>query len=124
MKRPVIDHCNYVPRYQTGNLGYAWIWWENDTIYDATILISSIGINQPERSHLIREELTQSLGLLRDSYQYEDSIFFQLWTTTTSYSALDEALIRMLYSPKIQTGMTRPAVVAAFANEAIASTLD
>lgn len=115
---PHTDFSNYVPQYEEGNLGYAWIWWQDDTIYDATILISTNGINQVERSHLIREELTQSLGLLRDSYQYEDSIFFQLWTSTTQYSSLDEALIRMLYSPKIQPGMTRQAVLAAFADEA------
>lgn len=115
---PHTDFSRYVPQYEEGNLGYAWIWWQDDTIYDATILISTNGINQVERSHLIREELTQSLGLLRDSYQYEDSIFFQLWTSTTQYSSLDEALIRMLYSPKIQPGMTRQAVLAAFADEA------
>ena len=116
---PHTDFAHYVPHYEPGNLGYAWIWWQNDTIYDATILVSSTGINQTERSHLIREELTQSLGLLRDSYDYEDSIFFQLWTTTTQYSALDEALIRMLYSPQIQPGMTRQAVVSVFADGAI-----
>ena len=116
---PYTDFAHYVPNYQTGNLGYAWIWWQDNTIYDATILISTVGINQTERSHLIREELTQSLGLLRDSYQYEDSIFFQLWTTTTRYSALDEALIRMLYSPKIQPGMTRQAVVTALGDGTI-----
>jgi hypothetical protein len=34
------------------------------------------------------KELTQSLGLLNDSWKYPKSIFYQGWTTTTSFSKM------------------------------------
>ena len=50
------------------------------------------------QKHLLREELTQSLGLFNDSYRYDNSIFQQSWTTTTEYSQMDVKLIEMLYN--------------------------
>ena len=70
------------------------------------VLISTTGLTADERAHLIREELTQSLGLLADSARYEDSIFYQEWTTTNRYSPLDRAVIEMLYQPLLLPGIT------------------
>jgi hypothetical protein len=50
------------------------------------------------QKHLLREELTQSLGLMNDSYDYPESIFYQKWSETTEYSPIDRALIDMLYN--------------------------
>ncbi len=50
------------------------------------------------QKHLLREELTQSLGLFNDSYKYDDSIFQQRWTETTEYAPIDRQLIKMLYN--------------------------
>ena len=50
------------------------------------------------QKHLLREELTQSLGLLNDSYDYPESIFYQGWTTTTEFAPIDVELIDMLYN--------------------------
>ena len=55
--------------------------------------------------HLLREEFTQALGLLNDSWEYEESIFYQGWTTTTQYSDLDKTIIKMLYDKRIKPGM-------------------
>lgn len=54
--------------------------------------------NEREQKHLLREELTQSLGLFNDSPKYRESIFYDGWTTTTEYSDLDRELIQMLYN--------------------------
>jgi hypothetical protein len=54
--------------------------------------------NVDAQKHLLREELTQSLGLLNDSYKYPESIFYQGWTTTTEYAPIDRELIDMLYN--------------------------
>lgn len=54
--------------------------------------------NEREQKHLLREELTQSLGLFNDSYKFVESIFYAGWTTTTEYTALDRELIQMLYN--------------------------
>ena len=57
------------------------------------------------QKHLLREELTQSLGLARDSYLYDDSIFQQSWTTVTKYSQMDKDIIRLLYHPEMKVGL-------------------
>ena len=84
------------------------MWWDGQgAIYKGRILISSDGINQGERSHLIREELTQSLGLFQDSWQYPESIFYQGWTATPEYAAIDGPTIQLLYQPQLSAGMTQ-----------------
>jgi hypothetical protein len=54
--------------------------------------------DQVSQKHLLREELTQSLGLVNDSYKYPESIFYQGWTTTTEFTPIDRELIDMLYN--------------------------
>ena len=96
--------------YRPGNLGFFRARWNYDGINNARILISTTGVTQTERSHIIREELTQSLGLMRDSYRYPDSIFYQGWTDVTHYSDIDRAIIQLLYQDGIRPGMTRDEV--------------
>lgn len=113
---PEQQFSRYEPNYRPVNMGYAWVRWNNYRISSASILISTTGVNQQERSHLIREELTQALGLLQDSYRYPDSIFYQGWTDTTAYTPLDRRVIQLLYSSMIQPGMSRAQVNAALNN--------
>ena len=61
--------------------------------------------DQQDRNHLILEELTQSLGLMNDSYQYGDSIFQSEWTETQSLANIDYELIYMLYNSSLSPGM-------------------
>jgi len=104
------------PNYVQGNSGFFWTWWDDSgALYKARILIATGGINQKERSHLIREELTQSLGMMNDSYEYRDSIFYQDWTDTGSYSDMDRAVIRILYDPRIELEMTMDEIKGAIA---------
>ena len=100
---------NYVPT----NYGFFWALWHDDSfvIYDASILVASADIAQQERSHLIREELTQSLGLMNDSNKYKDSIFYQKWTDVTEFSEIDKAVIKLLYHKKIKPGMSKQQVL-------------
>lgn len=66
--------------------------------------------NLAEQKHLLREELTQSLGLARDSQKYSESIFQSAWTTTTEYTSMDSDLIRLLYHPDMSIGLTEDQV--------------
>ena len=61
--------------------------------------------NELGQKHLLREEFTQSLGLGKDSSQYQLSIFQSDWTTTTEYSSIDRDLIRLLYHPSMSIGL-------------------
>ncbi|MCY3800736.1 MAG: DUF2927 domain-containing protein [Chloroflexi bacterium] len=64
--------------------------------------------NELVRRSLIREELTQALGLLKDSWTYSDSIFYQgqALIETIEFADIDEAVIRLHYDPRIEPGMT------------------
>jgi hypothetical protein len=104
---PVDDFPALEPNYVEGNLGYVYVWWDADEeIYRARILVSTTGVTPSERAHLIREELTQSLGLLNDSWLYPDSVFYQGWTDTNRYTRLDRLVIEMLYRPELSPGMS------------------
>lgn len=96
------------PNYRPGNVGFFWTWWdETGTLTKARILVStSDDINQKQRNHIIREEVTQALGLMNDSYTHEDSIFYQPWSEVQKYSDLDKMVIEILYLPEIAPGMT------------------
>lgn len=50
------------------------------------------------QKHLLREELTQSLGFKKDSYTHPESMFYQEWSETTEYSPIDIEIIKMLYN--------------------------
>ncbi len=110
---PESDFTIYEPNYRPTNFGYFWIWWNGSSeIYRARIMISTDRITQEERSHLIREELTQILGLMKDSWTYKESIFYQGWTATTAYAEIDKVCIEILYRSEISPGMTRRQVEA------------
>ncbi|MGD1851346.1 MAG: DUF2927 domain-containing protein, partial [Cyanophyceae cyanobacterium] len=99
--------ANYEPSYVPGNLGFFYSWWNGDMeLVRSRILISSDRISQEERNHLIREELTQSLGLMNDAWTYQDSTFYQGWTRTQNYSDIDRDLVRILYDPRVKPGQT------------------
>ena len=103
---PEAEFPRLLPSYRPGNKGFFWVWWNDQGIEHATILIDSQTIDEQARAHLIREELTQSLGLMQDSWRQADSIFYQGWTTTSSYAAIDTSVIAMLYHPQVRSGMT------------------
>ena len=95
----------YEPNYVRGNLGFFYVWWNGRMeLTRSRILIASDRITQRERNHLLREELTQSLGLMNDAWTYENSIFYQGWTRTQTYAEIDRDLIRILYDPRVKAG--------------------
>ena len=99
--------CNAAP----GNYGYFNCKWINNVIYECDICIATDDVLlQEERSHMIREELTQSLGLMNDSLEYRDSIFYEEWTYTQKYLEIDKKMIEILYSDKIKPGMVKQEV--------------
>lgn len=95
------------PNYVPGNSGFFWAWWDGSgNLYKARILISTEGITQDERSHLIWEEVTQVLGIMNDSYEYADSIFYQEWTDVQGLSEIDKAVVEILYDTRLRSGMS------------------
>lgn len=104
---PEAEFAAIEPNYVPVNMGFFWVWWDGDgNITDARVLVSTTGLTQAERNHIIREEVTQSFGLMSDSFAYDDSMFYQGWTETQEYSEIDELLIEMLYLPEVEPKMT------------------
>lgn len=105
---PTAAFPSILPEYVPGNVGFVWVWWDGGQRIQRSVVLISTDVTAVLRAHLIREEVTQMLGLLRDSSRYPDSIFFQEFSTVTAYSARDEAVIEMLYRPELPPG-TSPA---------------
>lgn len=88
----------YSKKY-SNQLGLGSIWTNsNNEIYFAKIFVDTKNqLSISEEKHVLREELTQCLGLPNDSWKYPNSIFYQGWTSITEYSAIDKTLIKKLY---------------------------
>ncbi len=81
-------------------------WNDSKIIVKAYVLIDDSIQAQSQRNHLLREELTQSLGIMKDSTSYTDSIFHSDYSSTpTEFSERDKQLIQILYDNRISAGM-------------------
>lgn len=97
-----------LPDYVPGNAGFFWMFWnERSEIFTAIVLIdNSESISQTFRNHLIREEMTQVLGLARDSFRFSNSVFYEGETTPQAYSEIDRTAISIHKLDKVRPGMT------------------
>lgn len=103
---PVDAFPSLHPNYVEGNYGFFWMYWGGGGITDADVLISTTGLTRRETSHLIREEVTQALGMANDLADDPDSIFYAPWTDSQDYSASDTRVIRALYCADVRHGMS------------------
>ncbi len=96
------------------NFGLFTIYWDgNNELFRGNMYVDIFRTNQTEQRHLLREELTQSLGLAKDSSLYPESIFQQAFSTkTTEYAQIDKDVIRLLYHPQMTVGLNRNEVDA------------
>jgi hypothetical protein len=89
------------------NFGLFTVYWNGaNELFKGYMYVDLYRATQTEQLHLLREELTQSLGLAKDSEKYSESIFQQSFATkTTEYAQIDRDLIRLLYHPEMDTGL-------------------
>ena len=80
-------------------------WNSNNQLNSGKMYVDTKRANPTEQKHLLREELTQSLGLAKDSPRYIESIFQSAWTRTNEYAPIDKDLIRLLYHPSMSAGL-------------------
>lgn len=94
------------------NWGLFSVWWDgNQNLNRGQMYVDTERPDAQAQLHLLREELTQSLGLARDSGRYPDSIFQQEWTTVTRYTTIDRDLIKVLYHPRMTSGYNTTTVL-------------
>lgn len=94
--------------------GYVQLWWNGYVVSSGRIYYNT-GISQQLRNAVIVEELCQGLGLLTDTYDHPESVFYQYHTETDWPTTLDWAVIQLLYSDAITPGMDESAVRSAAA---------
>ena len=98
-----LNESDYLKKWRLNTIEYNWgVFWikrNNETIVSSKIFIDT---KRPrsllQQKHLLREELTQSLGFSNDSYKYENSIFQQRWTEVTEFSQIDKEIIKLHYN--------------------------
>lgn len=79
--------------YQNANAGFS-IGMNYSNVFLNTNNIRSV----QHAKHVLREELTQAMGLMNDSYKYPESVFYEGVSETTEYAPIDRELIDILYN--------------------------
>jgi len=102
------DYDKFEPKaapYSGSNYGLFVVNTKNNEIINGSFYVDVVRcgwldttLTDKTKKHLVREELTQSLGLYNDSMKYPDSIFYQGFTFTNEYSDLDKKIIRIHYN--------------------------
>jgi len=110
------DYAPEAAQWVPDNFGFFWVNWDAEGVITNGTMYVDLQRTQAlnYRRHLLREELTQALGLMQDSKQYSNSIFQQNWTCTTVYADIDQDLIQLLYHPKLRPGMNKKEVIQFF----------
>ncbi len=93
--------------YREGNEGFVSWKWENHMIRQMKVAIAADCTDRATRSHLIREEFLQGLGVQDDLDSYSDSIFYRPFTKTQELSPVDYLILYCLYHPEMRPGMDR-----------------
>ncbi len=102
-----------MPRRVSPNPALFWVTWDGEgVILEGTVLVAA-DATPADRLRLLRHELTQALGLMRDAGGEAPSVFRSWPETSGAYTALDEAAIRLLYDPRLASGMTRLEILVA-----------
>ena len=99
------EYSEIFPDNVINQIGSFWTYWDSNNLFFYCRAFVDSSVSTIQQKHLIREELTQSLGLARDSYTYPESIFQQRSTLTTEYAKIDRELIRLLYHPEMSAGL-------------------
>ena len=107
------DFQKYIPQYKgiERQQGLFYVSISTNGVIDRATVCIEDGLDRNLKHHLLREELTQTMGLLADSYKYPGSVFQQNPNyTPTEYAGIDKAVIKLLYDGKIRPGMTQQEV--------------
>ena len=89
------------------NYGLFWCKWsKKQVINGCTVYVDTERVTKRNLAkHLLREEFTQTLGLMNDMPTHSDSIFYNSYSETEVLSQLDKRLVCFLYSDKLKPGI-------------------
>lgn len=81
-----------------------WYYTDTNEIYSASVGIC-LDVGQESRNSILPEEIINMLGIT-DTVLREDSLVYQYSDANTDLSDMDLLILKLLYSPEIQCGMT------------------
>ncbi len=84
--------------------GAVTFWYDNNEIYDAIICIRT-DLTQSVRNPIILEEIYNGLGPVQDTVLRADSLVYQYDSETQAPTAVDLAILRLLYHTDMRCGM-------------------
>lgn len=97
--------------YLDENLGLVSIHYnEQHEIHQGEVFIDVYRTTPRKQLHILREEITQGLGLLNDLKYNRESIFYAEESHVNQYAPQDREVIRLLYHPLMPTGIGEDAV--------------
>ncbi len=104
------NYAAYEPstmNYLDENFGMFWVHWNRELeIEKGSMYVDVKRTKEIDcQKHLLREELTQALGLMNDHSYDKESIFYSGWNCTTTYSLLDKKIIGLFLDEKLEAGM-------------------
>jgi hypothetical protein len=92
----LVEDAKYYTKNSNGTFV---IYCDGDEITNGVMYVDVKNVKSIQgKKHILREELTQSLGFTNDSYKYPNSIFYKPYSETTEFSELDKQIIKMYYS--------------------------
>ena len=95
--------------------GAVTFWYDNDRIYHAIVCIRT-DLDQHLRNSVILEELYNSLGPIQDTRLRQDSIIYAEYSEPQALTPMDELLLKLLYHPSLECGMTSEECESAIRN--------
>jgi hypothetical protein len=106
---PSTEFAEHEPEYVRGNEAFFWCRWSGSrALTEARILIPSDEPDQARRSHLIRQYLSRSMGLMKLSGRHPESVFYSGDAPgAPGFAEVDRKAIEMFYAEEIRPGMTR-----------------
>ena len=111
------DFKRYISSYNESNAQeglFATVYDQSSKFIVRAVICIENGLTEKKKHHLLREELTQTFGLQRDSYRYQNSIFQQdPRYMPTEYLSIDKEVIRILYDNRLRAGMRKEQVKSA-----------
>ena len=75
-------------------------------IASALVLIDSVNLDAAHIRRCLAQEMTQALGLMNDIDDPDGTVFSSL-TRRETLSRSDQNMVRILYDPRLETGMSR-----------------
>jgi len=114
------DYVSFFPEISTligGSNGISYPYFNRRAeLIGGHMLVDNTRTSLSEQRHLIREELTQSIGLARHSVRYKNSVFLRSGNSVTAYADIDRELVRLLYHPYMVVGVSAPGSTAILQN--------